>query len=284
MNRSSRLLIPLMALLAACSGRWSGFESLPNGWHRRLDRFGDCGLPVEQAAFSLITFEVYPLDAPDSLLRMTIHSGRLPDSTEAEGTQELYGHLRQMGCGDQVSLGMPWADLRRQWIGTFLDSAAFEPEREMVLAVRADQTFTADGFFQYLQAAAQQGEMEEEEAIRLALMNEERMPEEHGKVLIMRDYPGEGDTVRSGREISIRYHTYLLNGTELDSLTEMRFPFGKPGQVIPGLQYGLSFLREGESARIYMPSRLAFGEEGSSTGVVPRNTPVYFEVKVLDVE
>jgi FKBP-type peptidyl-prolyl cis-trans isomerase len=43
-------------------------------------------------------------------------------------------------------------------------------------------------------------------------------------------------------------------------------------------------LREGEHSCIYMPSELAFGEGGSSTGIVPANTPIYFDVQVLDVK
>jgi FKBP-type peptidyl-prolyl cis-trans isomerase len=55
-----------------------------------------------------------------------------------------------------------------------------------------------------------------------------------------------------------------------------------PGQLVDGLQYALSFMHTGDEAMVYMPSQLAFGEKGSTGRVVPRNTPVYFRIKVLD--
>jgi FKBP-type peptidyl-prolyl cis-trans isomerase len=41
-------------------------------------------------------------------------------------------------------------------------------------------------------------------------------------------------------------------------------------------------MHTGDEAMVYMPSQLAFGEKGSTGRVVPRNTPVYFRIKVLD--
>jgi peptidylprolyl isomerase len=61
-------------------------------------------------------------------------------------------------------------------------------------------------------------------------------------------------------------------------------PFGKPGQLIPGLQYGLSLMKSGERALIFMPSALAFGEDGSNTGIIPPRTPIYFDVNVIEVK
>ena len=42
-------------------------------------------------------------------------------------------------------------------------------------------------------------------------------------------------------------------------------------------------MREGEKAKIIIPSQLAFGENGSSTGIVPPYTSVIYEVTMLKV-
>ncbi len=75
-----------------------------------------------------------------------------------------------------------------------------------------------------------------------------------------------------------------MNGKPLDQPTDLQFTFGRPDQVVEGLQFALSKMRSGDEALVYLPSYLAFGEEGSTGGVVPPKTPVYFRVKVVDVK
>jgi peptidylprolyl isomerase len=64
----------------------------------------------------------------------------------------------------------------------------------------------------------------------------------------------------------------------------MALNFGKPGQLVQGMQYALSLMKAGERALVYMPSELAFGESGSSTGIIPPKTPIYFDINVLQVD
>jgi FKBP-type peptidyl-prolyl cis-trans isomerase len=46
----------------------------------------------------------------------------------------------------------------------------------------------------------------------------------------------------------------------------------------------LASLKNGQTAEILLPSRLAFGEIGSSNGFVPPYTPLIYEVKIIDVK
>jgi FKBP-type peptidyl-prolyl cis-trans isomerase len=78
----------------------------------------------------------------------------------------------------------------------------------------------------------------------------------------------------------LAYNTFLLNGKKLDEPTQLQLNYGMPGQVVDGLHYALSFMHKGDEALVYMPSYLAFGTKGSSSGVVPRNTPIYFRIKL----
>jgi len=58
---------------------------------------------------------------------------------------------------------------------------------------------------------------------------------------------------------------------------------GDTAQVITGLEIGIKKMREGGKAKIIIPSQLAFGENGSSTGIVPPYTSVIYEVTMLKV-
>ncbi len=50
------------------------------------------------------------------------------------------------------------------------------------------------------------------------------------------------------------------------------------GVLKAGLQEGLTLMREGESAILLVPSKLAFGEVGSPASSIPANAPVRFDV------
>ena len=59
------------------------------------------------------------------------------------------------------------------------------------------------------------------------------------------------------------------------------FVFGTELQVIPGLEDAIGRMREGQRALVILPSDLAWGEKGSSTGIVPPFTTVIYEVELL---
>jgi len=272
-----------VVLIAGCDTTYRGFDSLSNGWYSRLDRLGDCEGSGGEADFSLISFQLRGARSDREAGPWRIYSGNLKHVRNGDSGLQLADLIAQMECGEGITLGLSWDAVLRQWIGAYIDSTLFERHDGVFLSLRLERVFTTDSWKHYLQAAAQQGELEEAEAIELSLIDESYPVERHGKLYLVRERESEGDSIFAGREVHIRYTTGLLNGQRLDSLTEMVFPFGKPGQLIPGLQYGLSFLREGERARVLMPSFLAFGEGGSSTGIVPRNTPVQFDVEVVRV-
>jgi FKBP-type peptidyl-prolyl cis-trans isomerase len=94
--------------------------------------------------------------------------------------------------------------------------------------------------------------------------------------------PVTGDTVR------IHYRGSLMSGQIIDDSHRLKEPFmfifGQEGQILPGLQAALWHMKAGGKAKIILPSRLAFGTEGSSTGIVPPHTPVVYELELVSVE
>lgn len=155
------------------------------------------------------------------------------------------------------------------------------------LTTRITGTYSKQEFLNFLVEQCRWGQMDETDAIfksEVANLFEGGTFERHGKISLRKLERVRGDSIRPGDNISIAYTTHLLNGTRVDSLTEMQFEFGKPGQLVGGLQFGLTKMCEGERALIYMPSELAFGVGGSSTGIIPPRTPVYFDVQVTEVK
>lgn len=93
--------------------------------------------------------------------------------------------------------------------------------------------------------------------------------------------------INYGDEVTIHYVGRFLDGYVFDN-TYLKarppsFIFGKEYQLIDGLHYGLIGLKEGETLKIILPSRRAFGEEGSVAGIVPPYTTVIFDVHIIKV-
>ena len=90
---------------------------------------------------------------------------------------------------------------------------------------------------------------------------------------------------QKAQSVAVHYDAYLPNGTLWDSSRRrerpLRFRVGA-GQVIPGLDEGVSQLSVGSRARVKIPPAMAYGERGFP-GLVPPNTTVEFDLEVLEL-
>jgi len=96
-----------------------------------------------------------------------------------------------------------------------------------------------------------------------------------------------GDSVKTGDTIVVHYEGRFLNGKFFDSTRKRNEPFqfvyGQQWQVIKGMEEAIGLMHEGEKALFIMPSGMAFGETGSSTGIIPPFTSLIFEVELISV-
>jgi len=98
---------------------------------------------------------------------------------------------------------------------------------------------------------------------------------------------GAGKKIKSGDLISINYKGSYINRIEFDNNykeSAFTFTYGTPGQVIKGLEIALNGMRKGEKSKIIITSQLAFGEEGSSTHIIPPFTTVVYELEIINVK
>lgn len=96
---------------------------------------------------------------------------------------------------------------------------------------------------------------------------------------------GKGTCACNGDVLKINYKGYFLDGRQFESTYDrgqpLEFTFGEQGQVIKGLEKAISLMNEGEKAKFIIPSQLAYGGEGSSTGIVPPYTTVIYEIELV---
>ena len=98
---------------------------------------------------------------------------------------------------------------------------------------------------------------------------------------------GAGTPPEKGNIIKINYTGCFLSGKIFESTYDrtqpMEYVCGEEGQVIKGLESAISLMNEGAKAKFIIPSHLAYGEEGSSTGIIPPYTTVIYEIELLNL-
>ena len=93
---------------------------------------------------------------------------------------------------------------------------------------------------------------------------------------------GEGESPTADDQVRIHYTGQLIDETEFDSSRDgepVTFPVGG---VIPGFAEGLQLMKPGATYRFYVPSDLAYGEQGSPPNI-PGNATLIFDVELLEV-
>ncbi len=93
---------------------------------------------------------------------------------------------------------------------------------------------------------------------------------------------GTGRKPSATDRVQCHYHGTLIDGTVFDSSVQRGVPavFGV-NQVIPGWVEALQMMPEGSRWKLYIPSKLAYGEH--QAGSIPPNSALIFEVELIKV-
>ncbi len=96
---------------------------------------------------------------------------------------------------------------------------------------------------------------------------------------------GTGTEAEAGKQVTVHYTGWLVDGTKFDSSLDRNQPFsfalGK-GQVIRGWDEGVQGMKVGGKRKLTIPPQLGYGARGAG-GVIPPNATLAFEVELLEV-
>ena len=94
---------------------------------------------------------------------------------------------------------------------------------------------------------------------------------------------GTGNSPKSSDVVKVHYRGKLLNGKEFDSSYSRNEPTEFPlNQVIKGWTEGVQLMKVGSVYTFWLPSYLAYGDEGTGGEIGPGAT-LEFEVELLEI-
>jgi FKBP-type peptidyl-prolyl cis-trans isomerase FkpA len=106
---------------------------------------------------------------------------------------------------------------------------------------------------------------------------------------------GTGPAAANGSAVTVNYTGWLYNPRGADSKGQMfdtslaagRTPLPVTvgtRRVIPGFEQAIVGMSVGGKRRVYIPASLAYGSQGDSTGTIPPNAALVFELELVTVQ
>jgi FKBP-type peptidyl-prolyl cis-trans isomerase FkpA len=140
-------------------------------------------------------------------------------------------------------------------------------------------------------AASPVAKKKEKEKETTSASAEDALPKEVKRLIMHDSLVGSGKPATKGKRIKVNYTGWFYDpakpmgrGTQFDSSIGREpfiFSLGA-GQVIKGWDDGFENMKVGGKRKLIIPSEMAYGPNGAQN-VIPPNTPLMFEVELLDV-
>jgi len=280
-------ILTVMAVAAGCGtdSEYPGFSRTKSGiWYRLVIP----GEGVRTAApGDIITADISYRTTYDSVFFNARREFRLEEPSFTGSVEECFAMLAR---GDEAEFIIDAANFFMKTLDTVIPGFLKIGDKIIVsvkmLDFRSGNEFSMPGYrYPDMNEVMSQDEQRALRDYAASMMNRVA-PDENGIYFVRLD-PGSGKAVKPGDIVELNYEGRFLDGDMFDSTYErnetFRFVFGHEYQLIKGLEIVVGRMREGERARVLIPSLYAYGQHGSSTGIVPPFTPMVYEVEIVSV-
>lgn len=271
----------IAGLLISCEpqNKYPGFKKIDNNFYFQLHKFEDENNRI---------FKEYVI----ADMKITDSSGKViqyispyePVKVKSgKHYEKVYRHIKE---GDSATFLFDTSFVLNDFLPKEMgDYGKRKPPSPIKLCLKVKEQLTKEQYFEFIH------NREMQEQIELKRYFKAKNIDSSGYfkgIHVIKEKSGTGNKVSNGKVVYMHYRGEFLNSTPFDSTHHLPGPFeytyGTPGQVIKGLEIGISKLRGGDKAKIIIPSQLAFGKEGSSTGIVPPYTALIYKVELLKVK
>lgn len=266
------LYLSLLLLLFACGKPKPEFKALDNGVQLKLLTFGETEKPFDDDYF--IRASIQLISNNETVYQQDEYTILTLDKSPFE---DLVAELNE---GDSAYFKMPLAYLKSIPFNLNFEGAVDTLDGY----IKIHKYLTEEEKTTYL--TQNDPELLEQLSLKKYLATIKGAKNKSG-VTVKTIQKGTGEAVEVGRTLLLKYKASFINGIEFDNTNyqhNFEYNYGTPNQVIAGLEIALSEMKNKEKAKIIIPSQLAFGDEGSSTGIVPPFTTVVYDLEIIDIK
>lgn len=290
MRLTSRILVvTILWLIAGCYNRsklFPGFSETNTGVHYMLISLGDGVAPAHPTDY--VTINITYRTLSDSIFFQAFRQFQITEPRYEGSIDECFLMLSQ---GDSAAFYIKAQPFFTQTLETELPKF-IDPKDLMRVDIRMLEVKKAEDFQREMEAFMSWIEDfgDYEKVIIKQYLEGKNLsiqPTESGLYVVP-----QIQTVRTpvaiGDTVVIHYEGRFFNGKIFDSTRKRNEPFlyvyGQKWQVIPGIDEAVGTMREGEKSMLIVPSHLAFGEQGNTSGIIPAFTSVVFELEIVEVK
>jgi FKBP-type peptidyl-prolyl cis-trans isomerase FkpA len=281
------LLIPVLMITGACDSfsKYPGFKRAGHGIYYQLQKIGEEDIKAHPGDY--ITVNLIYKTLEDSVFFTADRKFQLTEPTFEGSVDECFAMLAENESATFIlsAEGFFIKTLQTE-LPSFLSADSRMKITIDMLEIQTEEEYRKEkeAFLHWIEDFG-----DYEKVILRQFIEEEKLPVElmGSGIYFINLVPGKGKMVEPGDTITINYEGRFLNGKFFDSTVKRNEPFqfvyGTEWQVVKGLEEAIGRMKEGEKSLVILPSELAFGSEGSSTGIIPPFTSLIFEVEILKV-
>lgn len=266
----------LCSITLSCVNRYSNFKSFGEKVHFRLIELGDDKLPVIDSSYLQIQFEYC--------------SDELCETSENHYVTNLFSDVNidfwgNLSLGDKLIIVLDSAP-GEYWMDLF---DLTEKRIQWPVIVKVNLTdMISESTANLLSHDSNLLSFRENEKIEGMIERDSIDYISKKECFVSVLDSGNGNKIERNVEVRLSYQAFYSNGKRFDDTNDWKdslvFIFGQDFQIIQGLEIGIEGMREGAETKIIIPSHLAFGKLGSTSGIVPPYEPLMYNVKIISVK
>lgn len=302
MKQSFYLVIAAVVVLASCT---QPFKKAEGGIEYKIISDGK-GKQIEYGNFFELQFEQhYKGNNKDSLLFASTDFGNQIASLDSQSIPPAYYKIfKQIRKGDSVVVKQLTDSIMKQGPGApFMKKGAHIIGNYKIVNIYTTREAADSAYQAQMKVAKAKDSLKSIEQLKkddkaitdyLKKNNIQATKAPEGTYVQILN-PGAGDAIDTSKVLKVYYTGKALDsGKPFDSNTDPKFGHtellpvnmgakpGTPGSVIKGWTDGLSLLKKGAKANLFIPSSLGYGSRGAGADIKP-NANLLFEVEVVDV-
>lgn len=282
-TRIGYIFIVFSLFLAACKNQE---HETPSGMKYEIVEAGDGVRPKKG---EIVVFEFITRDSKDSVWNSTYKRGlpgmvQIQDSTQLATEDGMLQMFRMLSKGDSVKVTMPvsrfFKDFVRSPVPPTVDSTL-----NITYLFKIEEILAEENFQEYqtnlMEKKAKEQKVIDEKEISAYLKEKNISAQRDTSGIHYVIHSSEGKNKPSPENcVEVKYEGKLLeSGQTFDKNEAISFPLN---QVIRGWQVGIPLLGIGDSATFYIPSSMAYGQQGVP-GAIPPNAILVFDVKLTGI-